>query len=77
MVIDFCIVSVAAGVIKSGVRLLTAQKPILERQGWWKGKVALFWRPATGGERVDSCPKADAPLTVSRQELLKGSFRGV
>ena len=31
----------------SGVQLLTAQKPI-ERPGWWKGKFALFWMPATG-----------------------------
>ena len=35
-------------VTASGVQLLTAQKPI-NRQGWWKGKFALFWMPATGG----------------------------
>ena len=29
------------------------------------------------GERVDTCPKADSPLAISGQELLKGSFRGV
>ena len=46
-------------VTESGVRLLIAQKPI-KRQGWWKGKFALFWTPATRG-RADSCPKADSP----------------
>ena len=35
-------------VTESGVRLLAAQKPI-KKQGWWKGKFALFWIPATGG----------------------------
>ena len=35
-------------ITKSGVQLLTAQKPI-KRQGWWKGKFALFWMLATGG----------------------------
>ena len=33
--------------------LLTAQKPI-KRQVWWKGKFALFWRPATGGWTPDN-----------------------
>ena len=28
------------------------------------------------GERVNSCPKNDSPLTISGPELLKGSFRG-
>ena len=28
--------------------MLAALKPI-KRQGWWKGKFALFWRPATAG----------------------------
>ena len=36
-------------VAKSGVRLLTAQKP-LKRPSQWKGKFALFWMPATGAE---------------------------
>ena len=35
-------------VIKNGVRLLKAQKP-LKRPGWWKGKVALFWMSAMEG----------------------------
>ena len=31
-----------------------------------------------GGERMDLCPKATSPpLTISVQDLLKGSFRGV
>ena len=34
---------------KSGIRLLTAQKPI-NRLGWWEGKFALFQMLATGGE---------------------------
>ena len=37
-------------VTETGVRLLAAQKPV-KRQGWWKGKFALFWMPATGGGR--------------------------
>ena len=43
---------------KVGVRLLAAQKPI-KRQGLWKGKFALFQRPAAGGG--NSGPKADSP----------------
>ena len=34
---------------KSGIRLLTAQKPI-NRPGWWEGKFALFQMLAAGGE---------------------------
>ena len=34
-------------VTESGVRLLTAQKP-MKRQAWWNGKFALFQRPAAG-----------------------------
>lgn len=37
-------------VTKSGVRLFAARKPVLERQSWWKEKLALFLRPATWGE---------------------------
>ena len=54
-------------VTESGVQMLTALKPILERQGWWKGKFALFWQLATwvGGEgSVDLCPKADFPTRI-------------
>ena len=28
-------------------------------------------------EKVDSCPKANIPLKISGQELLKGNFRGI
>ena len=60
-------------VTESGVYLLATWKPILGRQGWWKGKFALFWMPAAVG-RADSCPKADSlpptPMTTSGQELL-------
>ena len=39
-------------VTESGVRQLATQKPI-KRQGWWKGKFALFWMPTNwwGGAR--------------------------
>ena len=60
---------------KTQVWLLTALKPILGRQGWWEVKCALFRRLATG-RKEDSRPKANSPLTVSGQELLKGRFRG-
>ena len=53
-------------VTKSGVQLLVAQKPI-KRQGWWRGKFALFWMPATGGEWADSCPKADSSYSPNNQ----------
>ena len=61
-------------VTESGVRLLPAQKPI-KRQGWWKGKFALFPRPATGGWAGggggDVCarPAPPATLTIRGQEL--------
>ena len=35
-------------VTESGVWLLATVKPI-KRQCWWKGKLALFWRPANRG----------------------------
>ena len=64
-------------VIESGVQLLAALKPI-KRQGWWKGKFALFWRLAAGGRGVDSCPKADSPpLTAGGPELFIGGRRGL
>ena len=34
-------------VTESGVWLLAILKPI-KRQGWWKGKLASFWRPGRG-----------------------------
>ena len=45
---------------ETGVHL-TAQKP-RKRQGWWRGKFALFWRLATGdggAGRADSCLEVD------------------
>ena len=38
--------NLADTVIKCGAQLLSAQKP-MKRQGWWKGKLALFWMLAT------------------------------
>ena len=50
-------------VTENGVWRLAAQRPV-RRQGWWKGKFALF-------RRADSNPKTDfPPLTTARQELL-------
>ena len=61
---------IAVTVTECGVWLLAAQKPI-KRQGWWKGKFALFWRPTTGGVdggwRVDSSPKAASPTPTASQ----------
>ena len=37
-------------VTENQAQLLVAQKTILKRQGWWREKFALFWRPATWGE---------------------------
>ena len=42
---------ILGSIMESGVLLLTALKP-LKRQGWWKGKFALFWMPATEVKRV-------------------------
>ena len=61
---------------QNAVLLLIGRKPILERQGWWKGKFALSWRQELE-ERVDPCPWAHSSLTIIGQELLKGHFRGV
>ena len=46
--------------LKAGVWLLATQK-LMKRQGWWKGKFALFWMLATGvgAGSVNSCPKAN------------------
>ena len=49
--------------------MLATPKP--EESGWRKGKFVLFWILATGGERGDSCPKADSfPLTTSGQVFI-------
>ena len=51
-------------VTESGVRPLTVQKPI-KRQGWWKGKFALFQMPATRG-RGGLLSKGRLPPTDSQ-----------
>ena len=54
---------------ESWVWLLTPQKPI-KRQGWWKGKFALFWMQATlWGTGGDAFSKADF------HPLLKSFYR--
>lgn len=45
------------------------------RQVLWKESL-LYFGGQQPGERVNSCLKADSPLTISGPELLKGSFRG-
>ena len=48
-------------VTETGVQLLATQKPV-KRLNWWKGKLALFWMPATQGRgRVDTYPEAVSP----------------
>ena len=66
-------------VAESGVRLLPTLKPILERQGWWKGRFALFRRSASSGERADSVQMPTPPFpppTISGQSAFKGAFQG-
>lgn len=63
-------------VTESGVWLLTPLKPI-KRQDWQKGKFALLGRPATGAGGWTHVQQPLPPRTISEQELLKGSFRGV
>ena len=60
---------------------VTSGGSLLESQycrGKISGKEKLFY---TGGwqlrEKVDSCPKANVPLIISGQELLKGNFKGI
>ena len=61
-------------------RGLTAALIPIKRQGWWKGKFALFWKLETWSVRgwggwEGSCSKADScptqPPTISRQGLLE------
>ena len=57
---------ILGSIMESGVLLLTALKPI-KRQGWWKGKFALFQMLAAKGSGrgwegpMKSYPKADSP----------------
>ena len=53
---------------RSGVRLISTQKPI-KRPGWWKGKFALFWMLATKVGRTPVQRLTPPALTVSEQEL--------
>ena len=45
-VLDYVLTPKDSFLPKVRVWLLATQKP-LKRQGWWKGKFALFWMPAT------------------------------
>ena len=58
-------------VTESGIRLLTALKPIMERQGWWKGKLVLFWRSATK-IRGGLVSKGQALLTLRGKSFSRG-----
>ena len=58
-------------VTKSGIRLLATQKPI-KRQGWWKGKFALFWMPATSRE---GGLLSKGQLLLPRQSMGKSCYR--
>ena len=60
-------------VTESGVRLLTAQKP-MKRQAWWNGKFALFQRPATRGEG-GLLPENQLPIAAQGTGVLKGEFQ--
>ena len=51
--------------------------PILEKTVWWKGEFTFILEPGNQGQRMDSCPKANSPLTLNGQEVLKGSFKRV
>ena len=51
-------------------------KPTLKRLGFIGKESLLYlggWQP---GEKVDLYPKANTPLLIRGQELLKKSFRG-
>ena len=62
-------------VTKSGVWMLTTQKPI-KRQSWWKRKFALLWMLAMAIEvgGTNSCPNADSP--THWQSVGKRFYRG-
>ena len=62
-------------VIKSGVRLLTTLKPI-KRQGWWKGKFALFKRLATrAGGGGQGWTRVQRPPPPHWQSMGKSFYR--
>ena len=64
-------------VTESEVQLLGTRKLKLKSKIGWKGGFALFWRLAINRGEADLCPKAKAALTMSEQDLLKGSLKGV
>ena len=57
------------------VQLLAAQKPI-KRQGWGKGKFALFQRPATRGWGVRFTSQGQLPFPPPCQSVGKSFYRG-
>ena len=61
---------------KVRVHLLVAQGQYLRGRAGRKESL-LYFRGGQMGGTADSCPKASFPLTISGQELLKESLRGV
>ena len=61
------------------IRLLAGQK-LINKSGWWKGKLVLFQMPATGdrGSVADICPKANSAsaLTSSVEGIYRQSCGG-
>lgn len=58
-------------VTECGSWLLIAQRPVLERQGWWEGKSAYF-----GGLQLEGgWTPAQRPAPTGRGRALKGDFR--
>lgn len=41
-----------------------------------KRKDIFIEEASSPGEKVDSCPQTDFPLSIREQEISKGSFRG-
>lgn len=55
-------------VTESGDQMLASWKPI-KRQGWWKGKFALFWMPVTDGAGGLLSKGWLPPWTIKGQEF--------
>ena len=62
-------------VTESGIRLLTALKPI-KSQGWWKEKFAYFLRLSKEELEEISCSKASSPPPQSVGKSFFGRGRG-